>query len=233
MNNWTIYQIVNYLINKEQTGNTFNAEEFQMILNHSSLKLFKRRLGMPEEYQMQTAYTQQGYANTTRILVDLEDFIKRENLTYTSGITNNPTDMEYPIGMKYKQANVNCTEGYKSIIVELVNAGELIMRESSSLKEISYDYPVYEIANGTLRIYPNTIQHTDFTYLKTPLQAVFATTTNATTGEEEYDASSSTELEWNDLAKLDIISIILASVGLNLRSNEILQTAEMYKEKGL
>jgi len=217
MNNWTIYQIVNYLINKEQSGNTFNAEEFQLILN--------------EEYQLQTAYTQQGAFVTSRMIMDLAEFITVEQMSYTSGVSDYPTSMAYPVGMEYKRLDESCDGGYESVAVELVNAGELVMRKSSGLKPISYEYPLYEIASD-IRIYPKTISTSEFTFLKKPNDAVFVTTTDAN-GEEVYDAAASTELNWNDMAKTDIISIILASVGLNLRSSDVLQTAEMYKTKGL
>ena len=232
MNNGDIYNILNYFANKEQSGNTFNKDEYQDMLNNGSLKLLKKRLGMPEEYQLQTAYTQQGYANTTRILVDLASFVTISNITYSSGSANTPTDMAYPISLEYERASTECAGEMESINVEMVNRGELIMRKSSALKPISYEYPVYTLESG-INIYPKTIPTSEFTYIKYPTQAVIVFDTNEETGEEEYNASASTELEWNDLAKLDIISIILAGIGLNLGSSEIIQVAESYKTKGI
>jgi len=239
MNNWDIYQILNYLVNKNQAGNTFTPSEFELILNHSSKKLFKRRLGLPEEYQLGSTLTQQGYALTTRMLMDLSDFVvtmdgdSSPNLTFVSGSATIPQYLLYPVGMIYKLAKEGCDEGYNNVEAELVSEAEYMMRKTSDLKKISFSYPIYRFVGNTIKIMPKEITTVDFSYLKTPVEAIFATTTNGTTGEVEYDAASSTELEWNDLAKLDIISIILSSVGLNLRSNEILQIAEAHKNNGL
>ena len=238
MNNWDVYSITNYLINKHQTGNAFSPEEFELMYNHSSLKLFKRRLGMPEEYQLQTKYTQMGYADTTRILTDLADFVvikDNPGLKFTGGKTSIPSDMLYPLGMTYKKPIVGatCETDYDLRNVELIDGGEHTMRIVSMLKPINGEYPIYEFSGNDILIFPKEIQYTDFVYLRKPTDIVFATTTNATTGEIEYDASKSVESEWNDLAKVDIITLLLGSAGLNLRSNEILQVAESIKTKGI
>lgn len=228
MNNWTIYQIVNYLINKNQVGNAFTPEQFELILNNSSLKLFKERLGTPEEGGRGI----QGYASITKILVDLADFVKKENISYTNGTGAIPSDMAYPVGMNYKKPNNTCDGGYENRNVELLDEGEYQMRIVSTLKAISFLFPVYRITT-LLNIEPITIQYSDFTYLKYPNEAVFATVTNSTTGEVEYDSANSTELEWNNTAKESIIAVILSSTGLNLRSNEIIQAAEATKQRGV
>lgn len=239
MNNWDLYKITNYLLNKSEVGNAFTPEQFELMLNHSSLKLFKRRLGMPEEYQLQSAFTQQGYAITTRMLIDLSDFVVSmdgtafPNLKFVSGRTPVPEFMEYPVGMIYKLPSDSCDVGYEARTVELISEAEYTIRKTSKLKNISFTYPVYRFVGDEIFIHPKEITTVDFSYLKTPKEAKVILTTNSTTGELEYDTLNSVELEWNDLAKIDIISIILASAGLNIRSQEVLQTAELYKTKGL
>lgn len=240
MTNFDIYTIENYLINKFQTGNAYTPSEFATSLNHASLKLFKQRLGLPEQYSLDASYTQQGYASTTRMLVDLSDFLVimdgglYPSMEFVSGEATVPTDMAYPIGMTYnKPVKVGCAYELDFNNVELLDEGEYALRKGSFLKPISFDYPVYRIVAGKVKIVPIDIKKADFTYLKYPTDAVFATTTNVTTGVLEYNAAGSTELEWNDLAKLDIISIMLGDVGLNLRSQEVAQYAQAIKQQGV
>lgn len=232
MNNWAIYQIVNYLINKSQVGNAFTPLEFQTILNYTSLLLYKKRLGVPEEYQLNSAFTKEGYAETSRILTDLSDFVTNDTLTYLNGITPIPSNFIYPIGMEYKVADGTCDGGYKTTLVELVDAGEAVMRRQSALKPLA-KYPIYELVADNLVISPSTIRHTNFTYLSNPTEAVIVTSTDSYTGELIYDAVNSVELQWNDLAKLDIIVLVLRSAGINLRAQDITQAAEIIKQQGV
>lgn len=236
MDNWDIYTIVNYLINKSQSGNTFSPTEFEDVLNDASLRLFNRKIGMPEEYKMMQPLTQMGYADTTRMLIDLAPFIvsiEDGTFIFTNGIAEYPTNFCYPIAMKYKvRGGEDCLYSILNKQVELLNAGEYFMRTSSILRPINLDYPVYTISDK-INIYPNTISNVDFTYLKYPNKAIIYTITNSLTGELEYNSSTSTELEWTELGKLEIISIILSNVGLNLRSGDIIGLAEKLKQTGI
>lgn len=225
MNLFEQYNLINYIINKEQTGSTFTTDEYNRVVNYNSMKLFKKRIGLPQEYQLQTSYVQQGYAETTRILVDLEDFVQSNTLTYSSGSVNVPDKMLYPISMIYKRRDNTCDSGWDNREAELVNHGELAMRLGSKLKEPSFKYPIYSIKGNIITTEPN-LSSTLFTYLREPNSALLATTTNETTGEEEYDEANSVELEWNEMAKLDIMEMILFDVGINLRAAEISQAAQ-------
>jgi hypothetical protein len=236
MNNWEGYQIVNYFINKNHVGNAFTPSQYELVFNHSSLKLFKRRLGMPEEYTPQSKLTRQGYADTTRILMDLEDFViihDNPGVVFTNGIANIPQDLEYPIGMTYKLPIEGCDGEFDYRNVELLNSGEFQMRKSSALKPITLEYPVYKFSGDLMYIYPKTIKVCSLTYLKQPDAIVFATTTNATTGELEYDQANSVESEWNDTAKLDILTLVLEAAGIHLRAQDITQTANAVKINGI
>jgi hypothetical protein len=239
MTNWDMITILNYLINKNQAGGALIASESEDQLNYHSLLLFKRRLGMPEEYRNGSYITQQGYAPATRLLTDLQDFMivkdgdLYSSLKFTNGKVAVPSDMAYPIGMIYKMPINGCgNQGVDSRIVEMVDEGEYLMRRASALTPISSLYPVFRIVQDQILIHPSEIGYADFTYIKFPDNAVVVTTTDVN-GEEQYDANASTELEWNDLAKLDIIASMLSSIGLNLRADEVRQAAESLKIQGI
>jgi hypothetical protein len=118
------------------------------------------------------------------------------------------------------------------VLVELVDESEYMMRKTSSLTPINVFYPVYRILGDNLVISPKTITRTEYSYLRLPTDAVVAVTLDANYN-EVYDAANSVELEWNDLDKLEIISIILGDVGLNLRSSDIITASEQLKAKGI
>jgi hypothetical protein len=234
MTNWVIREIVNYLINKSQTGNTFGVDEFNTELNYASKKLFKRRLGMPEEYELNAPITKQSYALTSRILESLSHFVINDNLKFVGGVTAKPADLIYPLGMIENIASnaSDCSVDIEPVLVELVDESEYMMRKTSSLTPINVFYPVYRILGDNLVISPKTITRTEYSYLRLPTDAVVAVTLEANYN-EVYDAANSVELEWNDLDKLEIISIILGDVGLNLRSSDIMAASEQLKAKGI
>jgi hypothetical protein len=166
-------------------------------------------------------------------MIDLKDFLTViDGMKFTSGQKEIPADMAYPIGMIYRMPTPGCGNGVSERIVEMIDESEYITRRNTTLKAISNLYPVFRIRDSYIYIHPKEIGYSDFTYLKYPSQAVVVVTTNEE-GEEVYDEGASTELEWNDLAKLDIIASMLSSIGLNLRANEIIQVAESIKTKGV
>ena len=85
--------------------------------------------------------------------------------------------------------------------------------------------------NQRIYIFPDTINAVDFHYYRMPVQPVFAYT--VTNDELIYDSGSSTEFEWPETCHMDLIRILFSYLGINLRSQEIVQYAEMQKTKGI
>jgi len=232
MTNWEIGKIVNYLINKSQTGNTFGSDELETMINYGSDMLFKRRLGMPEEYQL-TPLTQQSYAVSTRITESLGVFIVNDSVVFVNGVLAKPSNYIYPISMIYNipTNDDTCGVNVQPVVVELIDEGEYAMRRISALTPVNQFYPVYRVVGSNFKISPVAVTHCEFSYLKLPNRATVVTTLDS--NDNEVYSSSSVELEWGEVDKLDIISIILASAGLNLRSTEIVQVAEKLKATGI
>jgi len=61
---------------------------------------------------------------------------------------------------------------------------------------------------------------------------VIATTTNSTTLLEEYNSSGSTELEWFDPQKVELVYRVLREAGVNLERQDVTALGERMKQNG-
>lgn len=213
MNNWDIYNLVNYIINKEQTGNTFNSAEFQQVLRKCSFDLIVKLASM--------------YGRNTTVNNELKPFIERDKqINLSSGFGVIPSDYYYHLSTYYDFIVAGCPPLLQEIPVELVDLVEFQSRKSGFYVQADEDYPIMSFDESRVKMFPKTIKSIKMTYIRIPIDPVVATTINQTTLEEEYDAVNSVELEWGTDAKYEIVSMILAYVGINLRSPEIVQISQ-------
>lgn len=106
MNNDYLYKFLLFLSNKSQTGNTIGPEEFCMALQVSNLKHFKKKIGLPEEYQPGSPVSRQSFEITQVITDDLMPFkvhLGSPNIPFLSvdadGYALIPNNFYYPTSL--------------------------------------------------------------------------------------------------------------------------------------
>ena len=145
---------------------------------------------------------------------------------------------------------------YKPINVKTDAQWDVLM--DSALSHPKASSPIVNFKNGYLRFYPITINNIVFSYLRTPNNVYYDyyitdfdsgqgytyllpnqvyTIQQGQEGSAGQQAgtsvtSQSIEMEFSDVNKIQICSIMLSSVGINLRDDEIQKYAEMFKAGG-
>ena len=241
MNLGEILSLINYISNKDQTGRTMTPNQFNLLLDASNNDYFKKKYGLPEEYQPGQPFPAQSYEITQKITDDMRSFKKwlggRDYPALsidTSGRADIPTDYVHYSSIRYRKVtnSADCTTPtteYKTI--EVLTDAQIGDRLQNSIKMPTIDNPICSFYSDYIQFYPITLARTDFTYLRYPTTPIFGYT--IVNDVEVYNPSTSTEIEWPDINHLDIVRIILSYIGINLREPQLFQYAEMKKKEGV
>lgn len=89
----------------------------------------------------------------------------------------------------------------------------------------------YTFVNAKAQVWPGISGPVEMDYLRNPTYAVRGYTLNLTNLEEDYDASSSTDYEWPENERTNIIDLILLQYGMVLRESDIIQFASMQRSE--
>jgi len=92
-------------------------------------------------------------------------------------------------------------------------------------------YPVCNLQSTFIRFSPILTGNVSIVYLRLPVKPVYAV--KETDGYYEYDSVNSTELEWGDLQIIDILTILLGDLGLEMKSQDVINYSENLKAKGV
>ena len=218
MNLFQLYELLHIAANKDVMSNWFTPAQFQLELQAKSIRLLRDRLGLPERYQPGTF---SGGADASRVIeTDLLPFFV-ESIQQVVNQETNITDWYY-IDTYYTR---------NSIFPEIISKQEVPGRINHPTKKPTEEYPAAIVVAKGLKIWPNTVTSATVLYYKKPKDPVFATTVNAD-GELVYDAANSTELEWRDENKLDIIHLIMQDLGVNIEKQDLQQLAQKLVEGG-
>jgi hypothetical protein len=227
MNNWDIKLLVEYIANKEQSGNMLSASEFEDVLNEVSFELLRMYLANTNQPN-RTMGSNKTYESIQSISVFMEEDYK---VSLTSGVGTLPSDMfEFSYATYNYINNSSCGATTIPVYVQLLANSEFDMAQSMSLLAPSYEEPVMKISSGTIYVSPS-IQEIYLNYIREPRRAVIALDPTIT-DYDAYDATNSIELEWSDKDKYKLIDLILKKVGVNLKDQVVAQYAQMMEAKG-
>jgi len=225
MTNWDLYKLLNYIVNKDVYAQAMNESEFDVELKAKNIRHFRSRLGLPEGYR--TGAVTQAVETTKLNQIDLAPFLVLE--------TNGSPKVITVTGGK---ATITGAAYILDFFTSTSRSSEIISyQEISSRVNDPQTVPTTKdlcayIIDGGLRVYPSTVTSIFVMYYRDPVAPVFKITTNETTLELGYDAVNSTELEWSDGNKLDILHMILQDMGLNISRGDVSQVATKLVETG-
>lgn len=229
-----ILKVINTISGEKLKGKVLTPEQYQIIIKQASLKHFKKKVGLPEEYQPGAPLPRQAYEITNLITMYLSPFKVQMGKTGSvpmrvdsNGFADSPTNMYYPGTMQY-----NSSAGIENIRrIDIVSDQEWVDRHEDALQVPTWRNPIANIQNGYIRFSPITDKFVEFVYLKYPADPVYAYTQNE--GYVEYDSINSTELEWDEVNQIDIIYIILFDLGINIGKPEVMAIADKVKTEGV
>lgn len=225
MTNWDLYKLLNFIVNKDVYAQAMSEGEFELELQAKSLRHFRSRLGLPEGYR--TGAVTQAVETTRLNQIDLAPFLVLE----TDGSPK-------AISVSDGKATISDAAYILDFFTSTSRSSEIISyQEISSRLHDPQTQPTTKdlcayVIDGGLRVYPTTVTSIYVVYYRYPATPEFAIKTHSTTLEMEYDSANSTELEWGDGNKLDIMHMILNDMGINISRADVTQYATKLVETG-
>lgn len=225
LTNFDIIKIVNLAINKDISGNAFTPDEYKTLINTHSMRLFREKLGVPQEYQPNAPIGREGVSITkenemallpfqvveTIATVDGQASLSGKNVAYISTVLPSPQiargfDECFPFELG---------DRLKDPITKPTEKDPVMVWRSPILVDI----------------YPTSVANVTFYYYRYPTQANFTITPNVNTLLPEY--TSITELQWSDPHKIEIAYRVIREAGVNIEkqdavalSNQIITTGK-------
>lgn len=229
-----IINTINFIIgDKRPEMALLTPKRFSTMLHMASLKHFKRKLGLPEEYQVGMPLPRQAFDITQKITEDLRPFkeeIDGESwaLFFTEGKSFYPGNYYYPVSMA---AVINHELGTVVKRVRFVTDQRWDEMNGNYVDIPNEEYPIATFQKEWIRIAPKTINQAKFVYLRLPDKPVYAVKVSGNAS--VYDSEKSVQLEWDEINQIDIIAILLADLGLPLMRGDVIQIADKQKTQGI
>lgn len=208
-----------------------SPEEFDYAVNAAQLKYYKTKLGLPEEYQSGMPLPRQAYPinqlsdNTLRRFKVLKGYDETTPLSVSAeGYIMLPNNFYYLLELTYSSVS-------RIKPIELVTDQEWAQRIGSVIKQPSKSFPIANLLADKLRVYPKALQYVNMVYLRLPNDIHFAYKDDE--GFIEYDPDNSVQFEWGEIEQLDILSIVMEMMGVNLKRGELYQYADKMNKEGV
>jgi|LauGreDrversion4_2_1035121.scaffolds.fasta_scaffold00631_5 hypothetical protein len=217
---------VNFELNKHQSGNTLNKEEYNLCLAWANAEYFKIKYGLPEEYRPGMPLPRQAWAVSQKIIDDLRRFLVGKggkNLPQLTidinGYADLPDDYIHYSSIRYNGR-----------AVETISNDVLGDRLQSSIVYPDKSYPLCVFYDTYLQFYPKDLGYVDFDYLRMPITPYW----DAVIVDDEYvyKPSSSVQLEWPDDTHTDIANLIIKYASENIRDFGMTQLAKQRQNDG-
>lgn len=225
-----VYQILLTLVNKENQGYV-SPTEFNLLANNVQSEIFR---GYFDDANRDKNKTSQGLSN--RGYGNL-DFNQRQliqqfaaisiALPATAGVVTLPSDIYF---IEDNGIVSGTNETYPSRVIDEAPRGTFGYLGLSDASPTGL-YPVYERYGSTIKILPISIDTVDLRYLRTPATPKWTYTT--VSNQPMYNAGdvAHQDFELHNSELVNIVLKMLTYFGINLREVEVVQAAELMKDK--
>lgn len=229
-----IYLWLNFLVNSYQSGK-ISDDEFNQVIANVNLDLFKLKVGLPEEYQVNAPFARQAWQVSNKISDDMRYFITEVAIPKNAaGIFPYPTNYGAFSSLRYTRIlNNNCdTPDVKTRTIELVTDAELSERLDNTIVTPDYDYPVGAWYAAGWKVYPKQINNVDLTYLRLPTTPFRNFIYDPVTDLTQYNPIGSVQPDYPKTLWVDFAVMCAKYVGINLRETELYQMAQQRQLSG-
>lgn len=225
----TVYKTLLTIINKENQG-YISPTEFNLLANNVQNEIFRSYFEDEniDKSKQNRGLVNRGYSNLPfnqrqRITPFAAAVVQTGVLTGTTRFVDIPEDSYF-----IEDQGVSTLSGKVLDEVERSRIARLLGTEAAPT-EI---YPVYESVGQQLIIYPNTIEQVNIRYIREPKMPKW-TYFVLPTGQEMFNPTNASfqDFELHESEFSNIVLRMLSHFGLNLRENDVVQVAEMLKDK--
>lgn len=223
MNINEVFELVNYVANKSQSGNTFTPEQFNIVAKVAQLDFISKRLGNLKALD-QMRVPPFGYKSNRKVDEDLRPLVVGP---LTIPIAVNTGLFMYPYGYMWPDAI------HKNDFLPIweVDSDEYPSVKHNTVIPPSSDYPVVVHRGAYGFIDPYTIGSFGMSYVKSPPEPRWGHTMNGNT--PVWNPTTSVDFAVNPYtnAHFEICCGILSMVGINLQMPDLLTAWAEMKEK--
>lgn len=184
MDHGQLYNFLNYLRRKDAIGDTINGEEYNNIAEIAAYKIFKKYMGLPEQYQKGARDPLFGYG-----LNNIMEEKIRPLKVYGHSLTIDASGLsDYPVNYFRRSA---CYYNYtgtvpRKITVPFVNDAKFNERLTTVLDPPSVTDPVANLSATKIRFLPVGLLSATLEYIKFPTKPVMGYVVDYDTGELIY-----------------------------------------------
>lgn len=227
------FKYVDFIVNKEQSGNISPAE-FNLQNSQAEIDFF-RSISRPPADQFHSWRTLRGAVDDIRLQTLKRDFV----LTFTNARANLPnlqnSSDEFMDWLSFGLLTIvkdNCNVNVDSEVpVEVVMEDEWSTRLYAAIRKPTLRYPIVKFVFNTVRqvqVAPTAISSMRLSYYKKPIAPVFAFTQSAN-NQVVYNPTLSTQSEFDSINDIPICNILLKKIGINLSEQALQNYADQAK----
>ena|ERR1017187_10364035 len=232
MSLFEIYNLIEFITNKDFSGNVIAPDRFNQLIKVVSIEHFREKYGLPEEYQPGRPVPTEFADITIKNTDDLKAF---KMPIFGRAVANGI--LQYPDGYAHRDTFVyNFTKTINSIPtvfprpIEVLRESEFASRNGNYTKKPTTYNPICVLRSDGVHIRPITITSVDMFYYRFPVDPVFSYTEGD--GFITYNAAASVEMEWPPDEHIVLTRKILQYVGINLREEQIVNYSELKLKEG-
>lgn len=218
-----VYSLVNYILNKNQSGN-LSPNDFNRIINQASFSYLDYLLGEYQRYQPGRPISNVEFGQNAHIRESLTPFIQQPSTVTIDPLTGRtvyPTDYEMWDAMYY---------GIYKERVKFIQQDRLSWHLNDPITPVASN-PVFLSIYRGWQFYPISLGTADVSYIRTP-QTISWNYTNDIYGRPIYNPATSQNPNWRRKDMLEVISRALSMIGVNLQAPQVMQYAEQIKNTG-
>lgn len=224
----TAYQIIQFIVNKQQTGNATPAR-VNLAMRVANALLWKRYNGIPEEWQPGMPLSKIAFSVATNVEKVMELFKETAHLYINEdGISSKPGDFIRESTLTFITQGSDGTTQY--VPVDICNDQEFAERRNSFVVGADKDNPACRFLATTIEFAPKDLINVDMIYLRMATVPVWAFT--LVDNRPVYDSLNSVDPEWPDDIVNDFIMLSCQQLGINMQSELLYQAMQSFKDKG-
>ena len=225
-----IIQLCTLIIGDKNPDYVMNVEQLNRVLNLVNLRIFKKKLGLPEGYDPQHPEAAEAYGRTIDELRHFKVDMGTQSppLVLVNGFANIPTNFFYPLSMVSKQISGGKVKYGR---VDMLSELQFQERLPSSITKPTLRDAIARFNAGQIQVLPVEIQYVMFSYYRLPATPFYAVT--YANGWAEYEPKTTVEFEYDSITVLDAIPMILQELGFSIPLQEVLTYSQKLEAKGV
>ncbi len=216
-----VKRLLDLISNKNQNGQ-ITTDRFNIAAKAVSIMWLNANIGEPNIQRNGMSANDMFYESDRKITDNLLHLVTPQSLGINSqGRALLPQNFSYTSSVRYKISDLQIDGTYKvrEVKVDPVDDGQLSERLNSEMLYPTNEYPIYNIKNGYLQVYPYTKGHLIYTYIRLPQIPVWAYT--IVNGAQVYDPTTSVDFDYPDDNLNEISFRMCGYLGINI-SNQLL-----------